>query len=602
MTYDPRDRQPIPVIPDDKPTARVDAGHQLEITLGGSSDGRSGALHDDNSGRPTSRTNRGSRSSRSHRPSLPSGPGNARGDAGCSSEGGRTQRVTRAADNARATAAIKAYDERRKSGLSREAANPSLGPLHGVLHTRLDARAIDAAKKTSQWTRLEAARNLLAGSMFNRQSKCHHVRRVGADEDVVLHRHESGSYTVQGLVRCGHMTCPCCGPVRARQTAAALAVAFKRHLTAPPVVRLADPTHVPQHANDRAPQIVVEREPFLHDVWMLTLTMPHRADEATSDVVDRLFRASEQLWRSPAWRRFSKRWGIVARVRVLDVTFGGANGIHPHFHVALFVTQAAVQTVTIRPLVAGEDALSFTPLIATDVATRAQFLDGIREVLIDSWADALRDAGTRIDNDAEFRRVSLMLTPSEHAAAYFTKWGLADEIGATTAKSRNHLRLLDAVRAGVDAAGDAFIAWRHACDGKQWVSGLTDACRVYAVTGEDVSAHVEQLRAKRDAELTRKGQAPVKVRPLRIAIRPHLYAGALAAMRPTFDDGPDAPTGWGRLFAFIDATDARGGDVQLEFEGELWRARVYAKRERYEDFMHRTGAAPTEFSSSTGDS
>lgn len=601
MLKDPRDRHSAVPLDNTPPAPRVDADHQIELALDATDGSRAGALHDDNSGRPTSRTNRGSRSSRSHRPSLPSGSVASLAATREHYEGGRAQRVTRAADSARATAAIKAFDERRKSGLSREAANRSLGPLHGVLHKRLDASALDAAKKTSQWTRLEAARNLLAGSVFNRQSKCHHVRRVGADEDVVLNRHESGSYTVQGLVRCGHMTCPCCGPVRARQTAAALAVAFKRHLTAPPVVRLADPTHVPQHANDRAPLLPVERAPFLHDVWMLTLTMPHRADEDTADVVDRLYRASETLWRSSAWRRFSKRWGIVARVRVLDVTFGGSNGVHPHFHVALFATQAAVQTVTLRPLIASEDALSFTPLIATDVATRAQFLDGIREVLIDSWADALRDAGTRIDNDAEFRRVALMLTPSEHAASYFTKWGLADEIGATTAKTRNHLRLLDAVRAGVDAAGDVFIAWRHACDGKQWVSGLTDACRVYAVTGDDVNAYVEELRAKRDAELTRKGQPPVKVRPLRIAIRPHLYAGALAAMRPTLDDGPDAPTGWDRLFKTIDAIDARGGDVQLEFEGELWRARVYAKRERFEDFMHRTGAsAPTEFASTGG--
>lgn len=467
---------------------------------------------------------------------------------------------------------------------------------------KLSSRDVERAPTSSLWSRLETARNLLKDGPFDRQAKCQWVRRVAKTEDIELRRHSSGTYTVHGLVRCGHWTCPSCGPQRARATAGALGVAIERHLTPPERVKVPDPAHVPAHALDAPPMVFLdggEYTPSANDVWMLTLSPPHYADEHVVDVVDRLFKATEAFFRSSVWRRFAERWGIAKRVRVLDATHGGPNGSHPHFHVALFPTSATIPRGRLhagyevsgplrknetRAWVPVEDGWMPVPLRTANKATREKWLtDDVRtDELIDAWKKAFLSAGGRIEKPTEFRTHALTLSPSENAAAYFTKWGLADEVGSPTAKSNTHLRLLDAVRSGIDAAGDAFIAWREAVDGKQWVSQLGDVCHLFEITGDDVRAYLERLRVKRDAELARRGETPVRVEPLAVKVRPHLYAGVLAV-------------GWPEVFARLDEIAERASSpelVQLEFEGYLWRARVEAKRERHIEQEFRAAGVP----------
>ncbi len=365
---------------------------------------------------------------------------------------------------------------------------------------------------------------------YDRDARCLRVR-YSPQARVHGRRAEWAAWSVEGqIVKCRQWTCPVCGPRRARETASKLGVAFDRH----------------------------RRGNVLHDVWMLSLSIPHRASDATENVVDALYAASNALWRTVAWRRFAKRWGIVARVRVLDATHGGSHGSHPHFHIALFPTAASFAIAeTARAPDDLEGVFPFQPLTGADEKTRERLLRELACGLVPAWEECVREAGVTIDDAASFRRVGLKLSPSEKASRYFTKWGLAQEIGAPTSKDRNHLRLLDAYVAGSIRAGEVYRTWRHATAGHQWVSGLEDMCQRLGVTDEDAQAFATALREKREAETAKEGKPVKKVRALKIEIRPHLFSAAINL-------------GWTEVFAFCDEVDARDGDVQTELDAWLW--------------------------------
>jgi hypothetical protein len=354
---------------------------------------------------------------------------------------------------------------------------------------------------------------------------------------------------------------------------------------------------------------------------MLTLAPPHYADESSAIAVERLYRAGELFHRSGAWRAFARRWAIVGKVRVLDATHGGANGSHPHFHALLFARQAwmpswwqegseqrerrerrerrferwesdvddelvdawvAASWAPMREAPVSSMLSSITALRMVDRVTRERFLDEVREPLLDAWEQACLAAGIRIADRAAFRARSLKLSPSEEASAYVVKWGLADEVGAPTAKARSHLRLLDLVRAGHDRAGDIYRAWREAVHGVTWVTGLADICARLGVTDDDADAYVIALRERRAAQLAAAGTPLVEVRELRLEIRPHLFAGA-------------ARRGWVEVFAFIDELDASIGDVQaiqVALDQFLWCSLTFS--EQYQvDERNRPPPAPS---------
>lgn len=429
------------------------------------------------------------------------------------------------------------------------AAPPSL-PLPGQL--ALDVDALAAAPQLGLWKRLDVAHALLAGGKYDRDAKCQRTRRVAHGESVYLHRHRSGAYTTHGLVRCGKYTCPSCGPQRGRATSSKLAVAFQRHL-----------------ADDLG----------YADVWMLTQAIPHTLDEPLVDVIDRLYAASEAFWRTKEWRAFAKRYDVAGRVRVLDATHGGPNGSHPHFHIALFprlasVTWAELATETDEVVLApGAPVLArplpVQPLRACDKRTRERKLAEIVGPLRAAWLRCVQ-AQRAVADVGSFARWALQLSGGEKASAYFVKWGLADEVGASSAKSRSHLRLLDAVEAGQDRAGDVYRQFREAVDGHAWVTGLADVCNRLAVTDDDAAAYLAELRRRREVEAEREGTPLVDVRELHLEIRAHLYAGAVAL-------------GWESVTRIVDELDGEGLDVdgiQAELEKRLFTARCLMRRPR----------------------
>ncbi len=466
----------------------------------------------------------------------------------------------------------------------------------------VDATAMELAPTLDEWARLDVAYGLLAGGAYDRQAKCQRTRRIARDADVTAVRFPTGAYQINGLVQCGVMHCPHCGTRRSRATSAGLGVVMARHHAASPD----------------------------HDTWMLTLAPPHHLDDDPTVAADRLYAAKEIFWASRAWTRFAKRWGLVGRVTVLDATHGGREGMHLHFHTALFPTVATVDRQWLaldraassrvarepmepqqkypdpsltpeerrawidaeRPRAAKRWAKYHAKVAELDAAraaapaelrdvwetvgetslrsqapkARAAWLRELRGGLIPAWEAACLEAGIPLDDLTAFRKHSLDLAPSEKAAAYFTKWGLADEVGAPTAKIRSHLRLLDACKAGVSSAGDAYLAFRAATDGKAWVIGLAKVKEHYQVTDDDCAEHMAKLREARDAERIKNGEElPPPMRELAFAIAPHLYEGVLAVGWRTVLDEVD------RLADELLLDDKA---IQSELDSYLYTARI----------------------------
>lgn len=448
------------------------------------------------------------------------------------------------------------------------------GPLPGQLAFPGRWETDPTAQQLDLWGRIARTADMLHRPLscapdcechpHDRMAKCQRVRFM-KDADIEWSRSEYGAWRARGLIECANKhACPYCGPKACRETASKLAVAFDRHMV----------------------------EPF-SDVWMLTLKIPHYLDEQPRDVVAHLYDATETFFRSSEWRRWVKRWGVIGRVRVLDVTFGGANGVHPHFHVALFADNAGISpehafvlgdpkdeayVVDERgdvdcngvPVMKAEFSKladererwgPWQPLRACVGDVRKRYLDEIKGSLIPAWERAVRASGARIEKLADFRSNGLHLQPSERAASYFTKWGLSSEIGATSAKSRNVLDLIDAI-GRVPGAAWTYKQWIAATKGRTLVTGLTDVCNRLGVDDESARAWLDEQRRRREAELAREGTPVVKVPELRIVIRAHLYAAAIRL-------------GWRDVHAFIDerALDGRGVEpdwLQRALDDFLW--------------------------------
>jgi len=406
------------------------------------------------------------------------------------------------------------------------------------------------------WGRLEVQREVLAYSEWDRYAKCGWTR-YKAQADVPTRRRESGSWSIGNVVRCGYPGCPWCGTQLAQERASELGACMDAH-------RRRDPDADA-------------------DVWMLTLTVPHFASDAASVVVEQLYAAQAMLLRSREWRTFNKQWGLVGNgVRCLDAVTGGASGLHAHFHVALFPTRAGLPTSEAWRLGLDEKATASEWLIAhdsienfwaatiaadvralpVDLATqlrafgvwrklatcsqrvRERYLADVAAPLVEAWLRCCRAVGVVVENVDAFRRTALRLTPSEEAVSYFVGWMLADEVSRSTAKDRNPLRLLDAIKAGIKGAAYTYKQFRRAVDGRQWVTGITDLRKRLGVTDEAVEAYAEERKRRREAELEREGTPVQKKRELDLVVRAHLF-GAVHRL------------GWECVFAFVDECEGK---------------------------------------------
>lgn len=72
-------------------------------------------------------------------------------------------------------------------------------------------------------------------------------------------------------------------------------------------------------------------------VVMMTVTIQHDKKNKLETVLGHLVRSIERLRGRRSWTRSTKKFGIRGSVTALEVTYGIANGWHPHKHILFFV-------------------------------------------------------------------------------------------------------------------------------------------------------------------------------------------------------------------------------------------------------------------------
>jgi len=129
-------------------------------------------------------------------------------------------------------------------------------------------------------------------------------------------------------------------------------------------------------------------------VQLLTLTVPHYANQKLLTVLDGIGRAFFLMKNRKPWKRMCKALMIIGDNKATEVTYG-ENGWHPHFHVLLF---------TGLPLTKG----SFKSL---------------QESILDMWQKACVTAGLPKPNEH-----GVSIGDGSKAASYASKWGLEHEM------------------------------------------------------------------------------------------------------------------------------------------------------------------------------
>lgn len=143
-----------------------------------------------------------------------------------------------------------------------------------------------------------------------------------------------------------------------------------------------------------------------YSFMLLTLTTPHKKTETLSDLLEKFSNARKMFSTSKMWRRFQAQYGVVGRIRGLEVTHG-AHGWHVHTHEVLVLKTSPSQM---------PNALTPIPITIRRKLTTT--------TLTDVWADACLKAGLKRPKDL----VGLDLKDCSGALTYVSKWGTAHEL------------------------------------------------------------------------------------------------------------------------------------------------------------------------------
>lgn len=84
---------------------------------------------------------------------------------------------------------------------------------------------------------------------------------------------------------------------------------------------------------------VTRREPRYH-VAMLTFTVGHKLKFPLSKSMSQLKSAYHGLWSGRRAQSFNRAFGILGSVRAFEITYGEANGWHPHIHTLIVSEQS----------------------------------------------------------------------------------------------------------------------------------------------------------------------------------------------------------------------------------------------------------------------
>ena len=190
---------------------------------------------------------------------------------------------------------------------------------------------------------------------------------------------------------------------------------------------------------------------------MITLTARHGHDDDLAELLDRMKDAKRRWARHRAYGRIKTH--MIGSVTATEVTGGGVNGWHPHFHVILVLDGT------------------------TDLAK-----------LEDAWLASLKGAGL------EGAGAAFQIQDAEAAGEYIAKWGAAEEVALSGRKNgrvgRTPGQLLAASSDDDDAeAGALWAEYARVFHGKRqlvWSRGLKDLAGIGEVTDNEAAQDERQ--------------------------------------------------------------------------------------------------------------
>lgn len=128
-------------------------------------------------------------------------------------------------------------------------------------------------------------------------------------------------------------------------------------------------------------------------VLFITRTAPHSRTDALGDLLAQLAKAEASYKAHRDYKALAKSLGVVGTVKATEVTYGEANGFHPHVHELVFITGDA------------------------DIAQ-------VEDALFEVWKAAASRAGFRSPSRAH----GLTVQHGDYADKYVSKWGLESEM------------------------------------------------------------------------------------------------------------------------------------------------------------------------------
>lgn len=196
-------------------------------------------------------------------------------------------------------------------------------------------------------------------------------------------------------------------------------------------------------------------------VLLVTRTVPHRRTDDLGELLAKIATAERSYTGHRDYKALMSAFGLVGKVRALEVTHGEANGWHPHVHELVFLSMPV-------PLADLEEDLSRI------------------------WQGAALRAGL----DLPSRAHGLTVQDGSKAAKYASKWGLESELTQWHRKhgkveSRTPFDLLRSRFVGDERAGALFVQYAEAFHGRhqlQFSRGLRQRYQVEDWTDEELAA------------------------------------------------------------------------------------------------------------------
>jgi len=209
-------------------------------------------------------------------------------------------------------------------------------------------------------------------------------------------------------------------------------------------------------------------------LYMVTLTTSHKRTDDLGDWLARFSDARARMRRQWAYRELVQRMGHVGNVRALEVTYGDANGWHPHEH-ALWLTNKPLSDTRLRQL---------------------------RSELFVLWRRACLAAGLPLPNRARGVNVIVMESAAEYVAKFGRepRWGVGAEMAKQHSKvgEAKSLTPFDLLRRYHEGSSDGshkrfgalFVVFAKAFFGKRqiiWSDGLKELFGIKHVSDEDIA-------------------------------------------------------------------------------------------------------------------